>query len=604
MDYVSEEPVTEPFIERFRYKYNELQKEIFDENKTMFLIQLKQLMRNGISIIYPNQETIARKVVNAFKNRKITNCMIISKTQSGKTGSMCALIKLYLEDPSNPIPIKNIYIITGLSSCEWKEQTGERMPAIIRDRVFHRHELPVTFVDEIKSKNNILIIMDEIQVAAQIKQTIKSAFDKAGLSNKTIRYEKDIKILEYTATPDGVIYDLMNCESSMKIIAEAGNGYVSSYDLLQQGRVKQYKNLCGYAISQYLEDLDKTKKYTELSQSSKRIDKFINYHVRNDIMCNNEEYDEASFLKYMDTFNLHKYKELFDISDLKKLYDDKKKIFKNIQEIKCVTEKYDRPLYHIIRTKTGTNQELTINNFKNMFDKDIYNFITYDVESEIEDINKILMHQPNKHTFIFIKEMLRCSKTLKKQHLGILYERYTSKQGDSTIMQGLLGRITGYDGNPNNICFTHMDTIERYELLWKSDFERTDITWNSLTTKSRGGETGSKGTYQVDDDDSVESADIPEIKEPIIKRYKTQEEVMDYFNKVIKVRQGGRGPEQRKPNEKGFYITTIRSKTDICSFDEIYNERKFGLTNDTYRLYPCYENITDPSTLEFWFIHY
>lgn len=604
MDHVSHEPVTEPFIERFRYEYDALQKEIFDENKTILLIQLKQLIRNGISIIYPNQETIARKVVNAFKNRKKTNCMIISKTQSGKTGSMCALIKLYLEDPSNPIPIENIYIITGLSSCEWKEQTGERMPSIIRDRVFHRHELPVTFVDEIKSKNNILIIMDEIQVAAQIKQTIKSAFDKAGLSNKTTRYEKDIKILEYTATPDGVIYDLMNCESSMKIIAEAGNGYVSSYDLLQQGRVKQYKNLCGYAISQYLEDLDKAKKYPTLVQSSKRIDKFINYHVRNDIMCNNEEYDEASFLKYMDTFNLHKYNELFDMNDLKKLYDDKKKIFKNIQEIKCVTEKYDLPLYHIIRTKTGTNQELTINNFKNMFDKDIYNFITYDVESEIEDINEILMHKPNKHTFIFIKEMLRCSKTLKKEHLGISYERYTANPGDSTIMQGLLGRNTGYDGNPNNICFTNIHTIEKYEELWKSDFERTDITWNSLTTKSRGGETGSKGTYQVDDDDdSVESVDMPK-KEFIINIFNTQEEVMDYFNKVIKVRQGGRGPEQRKPNAEGFYEATIKKKTKVWSCDEIKSGIYIGSANNSYWFYPCYKDITDPSTLEFWFIHY
>ena len=52
--------------------------------------------------------------------------MVVAKTQSGKTGSMCATIKQYLEDSSNLIPIENIYIITGLSSCEWKEQTKER----------------------------------------------------------------------------------------------------------------------------------------------------------------------------------------------------------------------------------------------------------------------------------------------------------------------------------------------------------------------------------------------------------------------------------------------------------------------------------------------
>ena len=40
--------------------------------------------------------------------------MVVSKTQSGKTGSMCATIKQYLEDTSNLIPIENIYIITGI----------------------------------------------------------------------------------------------------------------------------------------------------------------------------------------------------------------------------------------------------------------------------------------------------------------------------------------------------------------------------------------------------------------------------------------------------------------------------------------------------------
>ena len=63
--------------------------------------------------------------------------MLLSKTQSGMTGSMLATIKQYLEDSSNLIPIENIYIITGLSSCEWKIQTRERMPESIQKRVFH-----------------------------------------------------------------------------------------------------------------------------------------------------------------------------------------------------------------------------------------------------------------------------------------------------------------------------------------------------------------------------------------------------------------------------------------------------------------------------------
>ena len=87
--------------------------------------------------------------------------------------------------------------------------------------------------------------MDEIQVAAMKNQTIYKTFKKADLLNKQTMYKNDVKILEYTATPDGTIYDLMKWDdASFKILADAGEGYISSYNLLQLGRVKQYKELC------------------------------------------------------------------------------------------------------------------------------------------------------------------------------------------------------------------------------------------------------------------------------------------------------------------------------------------------------------------------
>ena len=118
--------------------------------KQNILNELKILKLTGKSVIFSNQEMIAGKVVTEFTNRKIINIMVVAKTQSGKTGSMLATIKKYLEDTNNLIPIENIYIITGLSSCEWKKQTKDRAPESIQARVYHRCELPNTFVDEIK----------------------------------------------------------------------------------------------------------------------------------------------------------------------------------------------------------------------------------------------------------------------------------------------------------------------------------------------------------------------------------------------------------------------------------------------------------------------
>ena len=246
-DNITYENMEQIIIKRVRCEYDSKQQQIMKLRKQNILNELEVLKIENKTVIYENQELIAYQVVTAFKDRKIVNIMVVSETQSGKTGSMCATIKQYLEDTGNLIPIENIYIITGLSSCEWKEQTKERMPESIQSRVFHRYELPNTFVDEIRNKKNILIIMDEIQVAAKKGQTIYKTFNNSGLLDKSKLYANDIKILEYTATPDGTIYDLMKWgDASSKILAIPGDGYISSYNLLQMERVKQYKDLSGY----------------------------------------------------------------------------------------------------------------------------------------------------------------------------------------------------------------------------------------------------------------------------------------------------------------------------------------------------------------------
>ena len=534
-DNISKVSIDKLITKRVRCDYDLLEQRKINLRKTEILTQLELLSLEGKSVIYENQEIIASKVLSEFKNRKIINVMVISKTQSGKTGSMCATIKQYLEDTSNLIPTENIYIITGLSSCEWKEQTKERIPESIQKRVFHRCDLPTTFVDEIKDKKNIILIMDEIQVAAKTEQTIYKAFELAGLLNKSKLYENDIKILEYTATPDGTIYDLMKWEeASSKILADGGEGYVSSYDLLKMGRVKQYKELCGY-----------NKKTGEVD----------------------------------------------------------KEVFENIQEIKKDIDTYIRPLYHIIRTKNGSEQDITINNLKKIFNIDYYNYIKYDYKNKNGNINDILKKKPEKHTIFLFKEGARCAITLVKTNIGILYDRCSKKPDDATIIQGLIGRDTGYDNNGISICYTNIPSIEKYEKLWLSNFEDKTIVWNSKTTICKNGVVSGKNTFNDPTyyGFSESNDNIDEIKEPIIKIFATQEEVKEYCIKNLKKR----GPNKKSHNNEGYYEAIIRSIKKIYSCDEIKCGKKYGISkNDNYRLYPCYKDINDKTTLQWWFIHY
>ena len=506
--------------------------------KSILLNQLKLLKNENKVVIHPNQEKIGANVVTAFIDRKIINVMVISKTQSGKTGSMCATIRRLLEDSTNLISTDNIFIITGLSSLEWKAQTRERMPESIQKRVYHRCELPHTFADEILNQKNILIIMDEIQIAAKKEQTIYKSFRNAGLLSKNKLYENDVKILEFTATPDGTIYDLMRWkDASTKILAEVGKGYVSSSDLLNQGRVKQFK---------------------ELARGSTAVD--------------------------------------------------------NIREMKNDIDAFGDPHYHIIRTKKGGEQGTTMANFRMVFDTpDKYDFITYDGESCITDINSILSLPPAKHTFIFVKELLRCAKTLKKEYLGVLYERFCTTPDDTAVIQGLVGRDTGYDNNGRSICYTNIESIEKYEKLWESRFEDRSIQWNSKTTKFSNGELTGYDTFNDPNEydgfsvSGDEENRVSQEQEPSVVRFNTQEEAKEFYQREFKEKrrvEKGRGPHKRTPNDHGFYEAIIRSKKRVYSTAEMSNERKYGLTKDTYRLFPCYRDVGDPSTLEWWFIYF
>ena len=113
-------------------------------------------------------------------------------------------------------------------------------------------------------------------------------------------------------------------------------------------------------------------------------------------------------------------------------------------------------------------------------------------------------------------EMLRCSKTIKKQYLGVVYERFTPEPEDAVIIQGLLGRCTGYDDNKQTIIFTNIASIIKYYRLWESGFDDRTIKWNSKTTTYRRGEL--RGNKTFNDPELYQGFDVqPSVFEPQIK---------------------------------------------------------------------------------------
>ncbi len=404
----------------------------------------QQILSEFTTQFFENQERVGNRVMRLFAERKeIVNVMVVARTQSGKTGFFCAVIQKMMESRQTYVPMENIYIISGVSSTEWKEQTQARLPPSLRGRVFHRGELTYKrfLTDFSRPKKNVLIIFDEVQVAALESQTIHQMFKNHGLHDLQRLYADDVKILEISATPDGTFHDLMKWGPAGHFMQVGpGRGYTSAADFLRQNRVRQSR--------------DWLDRHTSLSKSEKGIA--------------GDWTDGGPF-----------------------------------DELKADVQSFVSPKYHIIRCAVGENTTLTIELFTRHFPRSSHQYLLFDQNSPCKDINEVISAPPPMHTFIFLKEMLRCSKTLFKPHLGVLYERWSSYVQDSVVIQGLIGRCTGYDDPGHTIIYTNVESIENYEKLWRAGFNKESIKWVSNTTRFAYGKTRASATFLTPKDPVV-----------------------------------------------------------------------------------------------------
>jgi len=95
---------------RMRIDYDMTEQMIMKNAKNIVLLEMDNKKLKGESVIYDNQEECSLHIVSSLHNKKFINIMVIALTQSGKTGTMSGLIKNYLNDTTNLIPIENIYI--------------------------------------------------------------------------------------------------------------------------------------------------------------------------------------------------------------------------------------------------------------------------------------------------------------------------------------------------------------------------------------------------------------------------------------------------------------------------------------------------------------
>jgi hypothetical protein len=426
--------------------------ELIECDQEEFRIQLKRMKLNKSYFAYPNQTTVANQLHSNFLNPEVVIQMAIGYTQSGKTGCMVGLIDRMMTSQETLIHISHIYIITGLSSRDWMKQTKGRIPECMRVHVFHNGNLD-TFKKEVSGKQNILVIIDEAHMASRKKQTMSRIFKE--LSWKLdFMMENDIKLVQFSATPDGLIFALNGPkwpERHYRIVTiRPGTGYFGAKQMHLLGNLKPAVDIYGRK---------KDGEWVDEATHSLCIGNFVQI-LR----------DQLSF---------------------------------------------GEPRYLVIRIRGGAQEP---NYYKNLseslhmlhdferdrFELDESRVRRYDMNGNVDSISELLFKRPNKHTIIFVKEKMKCAQTLDhvvvdthgkhhvhsvKHHIGVMVERRRNSdvQNDSFSIQGFMGRLCGYQEH-DCICYTNMESYEKYEKLFECNFDSDAlkrVSWNSNTTSVR-----------------------------------------------------------------------------------------------------------------------
>lgn len=355
---------------------------------------------------FENQREFAQNIVDTVQetNGAISQILALAPTQSGKTGTMLACVHKFVNE-SCLMPWNHVFVFTPLSSKDWLFQTKQRFPKCLNDNIYHRNHTE-KLMQKLKTiienqEKNILLIIDEAHVACKYEQTLYNMYKTLGLYDRNVLYRNNIKIIMFTATPCGIetaaLREDLPWKTHTKVLTmNVPSSYVSIEDYTKKGIIKPSEDLCGY------------------DPDTKMVDPCVYGNI-------------AQMMNFVS---------------------------------------FDDPKYHIIRTKGGKQHKVTIQNFmnllksqespceediekyKNQIPQDLIDNVGLISEPTIPvylnfDMNILFEKKPKKNYIIFIKDKLRCAKTINTSHIGVLYERKVKKPKYSTMAQGLAGRATG-----------------------------------------------------------------------------------------------------------------------------------------------------------------
>jgi len=196
-------------------------------------------------IVYDNQIAAANSVVKNFLDGYNINTLI-GMMGSGKTNTfmyVCYLMCMQKDD-KKIIPKSNVYVLTGMSDTDWKNQTKQNFLPCISENIYHRSNLN-TLEKKWKDKQikDTLIVVDECHIGNN-EEHMLSIFLKKWIKNTQYMIDNRIYLLLVSATPSNALIDAETLTCHKKVYLKPSAIYKGLHFLHKNQLTKDSMNLC------------------------------------------------------------------------------------------------------------------------------------------------------------------------------------------------------------------------------------------------------------------------------------------------------------------------------------------------------------------------
>lgn len=198
----------------------------------------------GKMIVYPNQSEAACECIQHFALGKLV-VMLIAQPGVGKTGTVLEILRQSAIHPDDDVCVKtsNIHIISGMDDTDWRAQFQSKMLPEFRDNVSHRSALNKS-KESIAQIRNGLILTDECHIASDKNMTVSNVIKATGLTDINVLIDRQIKMIEISATPEVVKWDIESWGDKAAIVRLLpGPSYKGFEVMLSEERIRQAQPL-------------------------------------------------------------------------------------------------------------------------------------------------------------------------------------------------------------------------------------------------------------------------------------------------------------------------------------------------------------------------